>query len=135
MCSLNIVIKTRFRSIFFFQFTKTVWGKGIVVFREEIIEGTVVVRKYTVTRQGTLRFFSVNVLYDKAFSFKSLNGDEDPIHIINVCIKSGSSTMEKQEEEKEQFQSIINKRVSNLKKIISHFVSRGVNNKFSHRHL
>lgn len=77
----------------------------------------------------------MNGLYDKAFSFKSLNGDEDPIHIINVCIKSGSSTMEKQEEEKEQFQSIINKRVSNLKKIISHFVSRGVNNKFSHRHL
>ena len=33
--------------------------------------------------------------------------------------------MEKQEEEKEQFQSIINKRVSSMKKIISHFGTRG----------
>ena len=74
---------------------------------------------------GYSQVFSLNLLCDETSSFKSLNGDEDPIHIINVCIKSGISTMEKQEEEKEQFQSIINKRVSSMKKIISHFGTRG----------
>lgn len=81
---------------------------------------------------GYSQVLSLNLLCDETSSFKSLNGDEDPIHIINVCIKSGSSTMEKQEEEKEQFQSIINKRVSSMKKIISHFGTRDAK---SHRRL
>ena len=35
----------------------------------------------------------------------------DPIHIINVCIKDTNTTIEKQEEEKESFQKVILEKV------------------------
>lgn len=43
----------------------------------------------------------------KRNSSSSLNGDEDPIHILNVCIKNSEILIEDQEEEKDTLQNIL----------------------------
>jgi len=73
-----------------------------------------VLKRFNPSELLTEHLSSGKITHQKRSSSASLNGDEDPIHIINICIKQLSSTMERQEDEREQFQNIINKWRSSL---------------------